>query len=177
MLVLSHHTSYVHVHLVIDLGREVAVVDRVTAVAQASVLQEFRSIFLGTFAGFIMGRFCNNQRNFDPLSNRRTREQVSTVLEKRGFARLCYADCVSLLGRRERAPEVRPFIAEAPSLASSKRWGKCSGLEFNSFRIGNVVDLYREYLEIFSKLQTLLPRCCVGRSSNLGSKERFVTKR
>lgn len=33
MLVLSHHPTYVHVHFVIDLGREIAIVHRVSAVA------------------------------------------------------------------------------------------------------------------------------------------------
>lgn len=39
MLVLAHHTPYVHVHLVVDLRREIAIVDRVTTVAQTTVLQ------------------------------------------------------------------------------------------------------------------------------------------
>lgn len=33
MLVLSHHPSYIHVHFVIDLGWQVAIVHRVSAVA------------------------------------------------------------------------------------------------------------------------------------------------
>ena len=33
MLVLSHHPPYVHVHFVIDLGGEIAIVHRVSAVA------------------------------------------------------------------------------------------------------------------------------------------------
>lgn len=41
MLGLAHHPSYVHVHFVIDLGREIAIVHRVSAVAQPSMLGEF----------------------------------------------------------------------------------------------------------------------------------------
>lgn len=39
MLVLTHHSSYVHVHFVIDLSREIAIIDCVATVAQATVLQ------------------------------------------------------------------------------------------------------------------------------------------
>lgn len=39
VLVLAHHPPDIHVHLVIDLRREIAVVDRVPTVAQAPMLR------------------------------------------------------------------------------------------------------------------------------------------
>lgn len=38
MLVLTHHPSYIHVHFIIDLCREISIVYRVSAVAQAPML-------------------------------------------------------------------------------------------------------------------------------------------
>lgn len=38
MLVLSHHPSDIHVHFVIDLRREIAIVYRVSTVAQTPML-------------------------------------------------------------------------------------------------------------------------------------------
>lgn len=37
-VLIAHHAPYVHVHFIIDLGRKVPVVHRVSTVAQSAVL-------------------------------------------------------------------------------------------------------------------------------------------